>query len=136
MSIKQLSVYIENKTGAISDVANLLAENNIDLRAMCLADAKDYGVLRIISKEIERAEKILAENGHTAKATRVVAFKVPDEVGGLAGALNILNDAGIDIAYMYSLVTKEGGKAYIVVRVNDNEKAEQILLEHGMKVLK
>lgn len=135
MAIKQLSVYLENKQGSISDITDILAENCIDLRSMCIADTSEFGILRIIAENVEAAAKLLNEAGHTATVREVVAFAVPDEAGGLARVLRILDESGVNMEYMYALLTNEVGKAYIVMRVDDNKKTESILTENGIEVL-
>lgn len=135
MAIRQLSVFVENKKGTLHEITDVLAKSGIDLRSMCIADTSDYGIVRIIASEPERAKEILNSAGHAANVRKVTAFAVPDQPGGLARVLSILEEKGIDIEYMYALVTKTEGKAYAVMRTNDEEKAEKLLESNGIELL-
>ena len=134
--IKQCSVLIRNEQGSVYDVTKILAEAGIDLRSMMIADTADYGVMRIIADEgTEKAAALLREAGYTAKVKDVVAAAVPDRVGGLAGMLRILDENGINMEYMYSMITGSSSEAYMVMRVNDNEKTEKVLKEGGIRLI-
>ena len=135
MSVKQLSVYVENKQGTISDIADLLAINKINLRSLSIADTKDFGILRIIADDTQRAADILHAAGHTFNVREVVCFSVPDESGSLSRVLKTFDGAGVNIEYMYAMLTNADEKARIVARVDDNEKTEQILRESGIEVI-
>ena len=135
MAIKQLSVFVENKKGSLHEITDVLAKNNIDLRSMCLADTHDFGIVRIITDEPERAKAILQNEGHAANVREVVAFAVPDAPGGLATVLSLLESRGVNIEYLYALVTKMPGKAYAVMRTDDTENTEEILTGSGIEVL-
>lgn len=135
MAIRQLSVFLENKKGTLHEITDVLAKDNINLRSMCIADTADYGIVRIIADDPERAGKILNEAGHTASIREVTAFAVPDCPGGLAKVLSILEENSIDIEYMYALVTTSVDKAYAVMRTNDDENAEKVLLKNGIELL-
>ncbi len=135
MSIRQLSVFVANKKGSLHEITDVLSKAGIDLRSMCVADTSDYGIVRIIADDPIRAQQILAAAGHVANVRRVTAFAVPDVPGGLAKALNILEDNGVNIVYLYALVTKQVGKAYAVARTDDREKAEKVLAESGIEIL-
>lgn len=135
MAIKQLSVFVENKKGSLHEITDVLAKNNIDLRSMCLADTHDFGIVRIITDEPERAKAILQNEGHAANVREVVAFAVPDAPGGLATVLSLLESRGVNIEYLYALVTKTPGKAYAVMRTDDTENTEEILNRSDIEVL-
>lgn len=135
MGIKQVSVFVENKKGSLHEITDLLAKANVDLRSMCIADTSDYGIVRMIADDAERAQKVLCEAGHTANIRTVTAFAVPDEPGGLAKALNLLESNGVNIEYLYALITTATDKAYTVMRSDDTEKAESVLLENGIELL-
>ncbi len=135
MAVKQISVYLENKQGTISDITGLLAEHGIDLRALCLADTKTFGILRLITDDTERAAEIIKEAGHTFNVREVVCFTVPDEAGGLADVLRLLDDGEVNIEYMYAVIANKEDNARIVVRVDDNEKTEAILSENGIEII-
>lgn len=135
MAVRQLSVFLENKKGTLHDISTVLASGNINLRSMCIADTADYGIVRIIADDPDRAKEVLNASGHVASIREVTAFAVPDAPGGLSRVLSILEENGVDIEYMYALVTKEAGKAYAVARTNDDEKAEEILKANGIDLL-
>ena len=135
MGIRQLSVFVENKKGSLHEITDTLAKANIDLRSMCIADTSDYGIVRMIASEPERAKAVLEEAGHVANVRTVTAFAVPDSPGGLAQVLSVLESEGVDIEYMYALVTSCPDKAYAVMRNGDREKAEEILAKAGIELL-
>ncbi len=135
MAIRQLSVFVENKKGSLHEITDVLAKAGIDLRSMCIADTSDYGIVRIIADDPVRAQKVLADNGHVANIREVTAFASPDVPGGLAQVLDILEDNGVNIEYLYALVTKNVGKAYAVARTDDHEKAEKVLCDNGIELL-
>ncbi len=135
MGIRQLSVFVENKKGTLHEITDVLAKANIDLRSMCVADTRDYGIVRIIANDPDLAQKVLQEAGHTASIRTITAFAVPDEPGGLARALDILEENGVNIEYMYALVTSSANQAYTVMRTDDSEKAEKLLAANGIALL-
>jgi len=135
MAIRQLSVFVENKKGSLHEITDVLAKAEIDLRSMCIADTSDYGIVRIIADDPVRAQSVLAEAGHLANIREVTAFAVPDAPGGLAKVLDILEDSGVNIEYLYALVTRNVGKAYAVTRTDAPEKAEMILKDNGIELL-
>ena len=106
MFIKQVSVFVENKAGAMSEVLDILAEENIDMSAVSVADTSDFGILRLILSEPEKAEKVLKEKGYVVKLTDVVAVGIEDKPGGLSKPLKVLKDNGIGIEYMYAFIGK------------------------------
>ena len=126
---------MENKPGTLANLAGILAEANVDLKAMTVADTKEFGIARMIVDDTEKALIALSSAGQTAKVREVCGFKVPDQVGGLANVLRILGENGISIEYMYAIVTSDSDKAHMIVRVDDNEAAEKILLENGVELL-
>lgn len=135
MAIKQLSVYIENTRGALADVTGAIAAAGVNCRSMCIADTKEYGVLRIISDDHEKALKALRDSGFTASVRDVVGFEVPDSPGGLAGVLRLLDENDINLEYLYAMIPKTRPTALIVMRVDDNEKTEKLLADNGVKVI-
>ncbi len=135
MLVKQISVFLENKSGRLSKVTNLLAENQIDISALSIADTTDFGILRLIVNKPEQAEKILKENGFTVSSTDVIAIAVLDEPGGLATALNVLSDASIGIEYMYAFVGKATSEALVILRVEQAQKAVKELDKNNIRVL-
>lgn len=135
MAIKQLSVFVENKKGSLHEITDILSRAGIDLRSMCVADTHDFGIVRIITTEPERAKAVLMAEGHAANVREVVAFAVPDVTGGLATVLNLLENRGVNIEYLYALVTRTVGKAYTVMRTDDTDHTEEILKKEGIELL-
>ena len=135
MAIKQLSVFVENKQGSLHDITDALAKAQIDLRSMCVADTSNYGIVRIIADDPDRAKSLLDAEGHAANVRLVNAFAVPDQPGGLAKVLSLLEGHGVNIDYMYALITSEEGKAYSVMRTGDTEETDRILIENGIELL-
>ena len=135
MAIRQLSVFVENKQGSLHDITDALAKANINLRSMCVADTSNYGIVRIIADDPEKAKALLDEQGQAANVRIVNAFAVPDQPGGLAKVLNILEGKGVNIEYMYALITTEDGKAYSVMRTGNTEETDEILTENGVELL-
>lgn len=135
MGIRQLSVFVANKKGSLHEITDVLAKASVDLRSMCIADTSDYGIVRLIVNDPDLAQKALLEAGHTAKLRTVTAFAVPDVPGGLATVLSLLESNGVNMEYLYALVTKTAGTAYAVARTDDHEKAEKILADNGIELL-
>ena len=135
MAIRQLSVFVENKQGSLHEITDALAKANINLRSMCVADTSNFGIVRIIADDPEEAKVLLDKEGHAANVRLVNAFAVPDQPGGLAKVLSLLEGKGVNIEYMYALITTESGKAYSVMRTGDTEQTDRILLEHDVELL-
>ncbi len=133
MTVNQLSVFIENRPGSLAAFASLLRENNIDLRALSIADVEDYGILRVIVSDIHKASLALKDANYVFKITPVLAVPLQDEPGSLADALDVLGQAGINIEYLYAFVGRQQDKAYVIFRVRDTdiEKAAQALSKAG-----
>lgn len=127
MTIQQLSVFLENRAGQLSEVTDLLARNGIDMQALNIAETSDYGVLRLIVDDPAKAGAILKENGFIVRETPVVHAPVPDKPGGLNVVLGAIARAGIDIEYMYSILGQRNGLAYMVFRVADPKKLDEVL---------
>ena len=134
MIIEQISVFIENKKGRLSAIADLLAKNNIDISALSLADTDEYGVIRMIVSDPYKTKNILLENGIIGKVTDVLAIAIEDKPGGFAKALKVLNDRDIEIKYMYACIAHDTGKAIMIVRVDNAEEVNKILYENGVDV--
>lgn len=135
MAIRQLSVFVENKQGSLHDITDTLAQANINLRSMCVADTSNYGIVRIIADDPDQAKSLLDSDGHAANVRLVNAFAVPDQPGGLARVLSLLEGHGVNIEYMYALITSEEGKAYSVMRTGNTEETDKILVENGIELL-
>ena len=135
MSIRQLTVFVENRQGALAEVTKELAEHNVDLRALSMADTQEFGVLRLIVKDVDAALAILRESGHIVNITPVTAVKISDAPGRLAQALAVLDGAGINIEYLYAFLTRTEKHAYVVFRVEDNDGAKAVLSDAGFKLV-
>ena len=132
MTIHQISVFLENRAGQLAEITSVLAEHNIDLRAIHIAETKDYGVLRLITSATHEAANILLEKGCVLSMTPVLAAAVPDKPGGLAKLLSVVAQAGIDVEYMYSMFGNGNGMAYMIFRVADLERLESVLTANGI----
>ncbi len=135
MSIHQISVFLENRTGQLSEITRLLAENHIDIRAISIAETADYGLARMIVDDAPKASSILLQHGDILSMTPVWAVEVPDRPAGLADLLGVLAESHIDVEYMYSLFTHRDGCAYMVLRVSDEETFAAALSAHGIKLV-
>lgn len=135
MFVKQISVFIENRQGRLAEFSRLLAQNEIDLVAISVADTTNFGILRAVTGDYEKTAEILRGNGYTANLTDVLAVAVPDEPGGLAAVLQMLSDADISIEYLYSLVRRVGENAVIIFRVDAPGEAVKLFRTKGVKLL-
>ena len=135
MAIKQLTVFVQNKKGTVVSVTDILSKNNINLRALSIAETQDFGILRLIVNDEKAAEKVLDENGYLIKVIDVVGVKIGDEPGKLTAALDVLDKAKINVEYLYAFMARTEKHAYVVLRVEDNEVAEQILADAGFKMI-
>lgn len=136
MKVEQISVFLENKSGRLADVAGVLAKEGINIRALSLADTTDFGILRLIVNDTEKAKKVLKENSFTVGKTEVIAVEVADRPGGLADILNVMRDSGINVEYMYAFVQKSAGNAIIIFRFDELEKAIDALQKAGIRIMK
>ena len=132
MFIKQLSIFVENKFARLEAIIDCLSKNNINLRALSLADTADYGVLRVIVDDADKAKKALNDMGVIAKLTDVVAVYIDDRSGGLASVLSILKNDEISIEYMYAFLGRTEGKALMVLKADDEAKTEKVLAENSI----
>lgn len=135
MKVTQLSVFLENKSGRLADVTKTLAEAEINVRAMSIADTKDYGILRLIVNDTQKAQSILSDAGFTVKLTEVLALEVPDRPGGLAYVIEVLAGNNVNIEYLYAFVGKSGENAIVIFRVEDIDKAIPILQANNITLL-
>lgn len=127
---KQISIFLENRKGQLTDITEVLYKHNINLMALTIAETSDYGVLRIIVRNAEEAVDVLNEAGYITSVADVVGVHVPDEPGGLHKILKKLSDANVDIEYMYSVFSLKDGQAYIIFKVEDAQLAERIIAEN------
>ena len=133
--IKQISVFLENKSGRLAAVTKVLGLNDIDISALSIADTTDFGILRLIVNKPDMAEKALNENGFTVSITEVIAISIPDKPGGLATALEVLQNESISIEYTYAFVGKREGEALVILRTDNQQKAMEVLKKNNIKVL-
>ena len=130
--VYQISVFLENRAGQFAEITGILADNGIDLRAISIAETADYGILRMIVDNSQKATATLMQHGYLLTMTPVLVVSVPDQPGGIAPVLATLAEGNIDIEYMYSLFTHIEGKAYIVFRVADADRFVALLNGHGI----
>ena len=135
MSIRQISVFLENKPGKLYELTGLLAREGIDMRALSIAEATDFGIARIIVNDVDRCALALREGQFIAQLSDVLAFAVPDEPGGLHNLLSEFNAARVNIEYMYAFLGGEPGRAYMIFRVTDTARAEAALTSRGLRSL-
>ena len=135
MKVKQISVFLENKSGRLAQVTQLLADNDVNIRALSLADTADFGILRIIVNDMKKASDTLKAAGYTLGETDVVAVEVADKPGGLASILSALWKAELDVEYMYAFVQSSGENAIMILRFDDSDKAIEVLKESGVRIL-
>ena len=136
MSIKQISVFVENKPGSLYALTAVLAQGQIDMRALSLAETKDFGIVRLIVNDVYKTTTLLKDAGYVHSLTPVVGVAIPDVPGGLNRVLQVLTDAKVNVEYMYAFL---GGKdvehAYMIFRVEDEKAAEAALASRGIQVL-
>lgn len=135
MKVEQISIFVENRSGRLAQVTQVLAEADINIRALYLAEAGDFGVLRLIVNDTKKAVLALKEKGFTVSKTEVVAIAVPDKPGGLSKILNKIKDYGLNVEYMYAFIEKSTENAIVIFCFDDSNKAEVILKEEGVKIL-
>ena len=134
--IKQISVFVENKFGSAGDIITTLSKENINIRALSIADTADYGIMRLIVDNSQKAEKIIKEQGVMVKSTDVLAIPIGDKPGGLATVLEIFKDGEISVDYMYAFVGRKADKAILVTKTDDLEKSQILLEKAGISPLK
>ncbi|MBQ7897644.1 MAG: amino acid-binding protein [Clostridia bacterium] len=135
MFIKQLSIFVENKFGRLEAIIDTIGKNGVNIRALSIADTTDFGILRVIVDDTEKAKKCLSDAGVVAKATDVIAVYIDDETGGLAKVLGYLTEEKISVEYMYAFLSRDTSKALMVVKADDEEAAEKALRLKGVEML-
>ena len=136
MSVNQISVFLENRPGALYAMTTVLANNKIDMRALSLAEASDFGIARIIVDDVYKTTTVLKDAGYVHNVTQVLGVAIPDVPGGLNSVLKILTDAKVNVEYMYAFLGgKKGKAAYMIFRVADNAKAATALRAKGIKLV-
>ena len=134
MFIKQLSIFVENKFGRLEAIIDTLGKNGINMRALSIADTTDFGILRVIVDDTDKAKKCLNEIGVIAKATDVIAVYIDDETGGLAKVLKYLTEEKISVEYMYAFLSRDTSKALMVLKADDEAAAEKTLRLKGVEM--
>jgi hypothetical protein len=135
MNVEQISIFLENKSGRLAEVTGVLSDAGINIRALYLADTADFGILRLIVNDTEKARQVLRDRGFTVEKTRVVAIEVPDRPGGLSTILNTIKDEGINVEYMYAFVEKSGENAIVIFRFDEIERSIDTLRNAGVRIL-
>jgi len=135
MTIKQLSVFVENRPGRLVEALDAIAEAGVDMRALSLADTADFGILRIIVDKPALALEVLQEAGYLVKASDVIPVVVWDKPGGYAAVLHILAEVGIDVEYTYAFVAHSHDRAFVILRASDNDAAVKVLADNGVTML-
>ncbi|AMD93949.1 ACT domain-containing protein [Desulfomicrobium orale] len=135
MKVEQISVFLENRAGRLAEVTRTLAENNVNIRALSLADTSDFGILRLIVTDNEKAKEALKAKGFTVGRTNVVAAEVGDNPGGLHNILEMLAVGNVNVEYMYAFVTQSGHNAVLVFRFDQTDKAIEVLRSNGVRIL-
>ena len=135
MAIKQLTVFVQNQKGSVATLTDILSKNNVNLRALSIAETQDFGILRLIVNDEATAERVLLENGYLIKVIDVVGVKIGDAPGKLTEALAVLDNADINVEYLYAFMARTEKHAYVVLRVEDNAAAEGALAAAGFKMI-
>jgi len=135
MHAEQISIFLENKAGRLSEVTRIFEQGRINIRALSLADTSDFGILRLIVNDNEKAKRLLKENGFTVRITEVVAVEVQDKPGGLHQILTALSAAGVNVEYMYAFVRQSGQNAVLIFRFDNTAAAAEVLSREGVRVI-
>ena len=135
MSVKQISVFLENKPGALADLTRVLAENEIDMRAFSLAETSDFGIARIIVDDLYKTTTVLKDANFIHAVSSGLAVKIPDVPGGLSHVLNILNEENTNVEYMYAFLGAQAGSAYMIFKVAGHHKAAAALTGKGIRLV-
>lgn len=135
MLVSQISVFLENSNGRLFSVSDILAKNDINVRAVSVADTTDFGILRMIVNDPEKAYSVLRENNFTVRITKVVAVEIDDTPGSMAAVLKELNDNQIEVEYMYAFLGNLSGNALVILKIDDPEKVEKIAKMEQIKLV-
>lgn len=135
MLVSQISVFLENTKGRLHSVSDILAKNNINVRAVSVADTTDFGILRMIVNDPEKAYQVLKENNFTVRITKVIAAEIEDTPGSMAALLGDLSDAQIEVEYMYAFLGSISGNALVILKIDDPEKVARIPAMKGIKLI-
>ena len=135
MTINQISIFIENRKNALSELTNVLATHNINIRAISLADTNDFGIARIIVENVDQVMGALERSHYIVKSTPVIAVEIPDEAGSLNKILKILADNGRNVEYMYGFTGRKSGSAYMIIRCTDVPETEKVCDQNGIRMI-
>ncbi len=135
MRVEQIAVFLENKSGRLAEIASVLADNDINIRALAVADTADFGILRLIVDKVQKAQDVLKENGFTVGITTVIAVEVADRTGGLASVLKTITAAEINVEYMYAFVNKSAENAVLIFRFDEMDRAIEALKKDDFTIL-
>ena len=133
MTVKQISVFLENRPGALAEFTKILELSSIDLRALSLAESEDFGIVRVIVDDPYKTIRILKEEGYICSVTKVIAVEIADKPGSLVKMLNVLGDNKVNLEYSYAFLAKKANSAFMILRVADNEKAIKVLTQNGIR---
>ena len=133
MTVKQISVFVENKRGKLAELTDYLHQHDIDMRALSIAETQDFGIVRMIVDDAYKASQVLKESGYVVSITPVLAVEMSDEPGSLYKILKMLGDGGVNLDYTYAFLGQKAATAYMVLRVEDNEKAIEVLSKSGIR---
>jgi hypothetical protein len=133
MTVKQISVFLENRPGALAEFTRILEKSSIDLRALSLAESEDFGIVRVIVDDPYKTIRILKEEGYICSVTKVIAVEIADKPGSLVKVLNILGDNNVNLEYSYAFLAKKANSAFMILRVADNDKAIKVLTQNGIR---
>ncbi|OIP49234.1 MAG: amino acid-binding protein [Deltaproteobacteria bacterium CG23_combo_of_CG06-09_8_20_14_all_60_8] len=135
MKVEQIAIFLENKSGRLAEITQILAENGINIRALSLADTADFGILRLLVNDIQKAEAVLKAHNFTVGRTQVCVVETPDKPGGLAKVLQVIKEAELNVEYMYAFAQRSGATGIIIFRFDDLDIAITALMKAGMRVL-
>jgi hypothetical protein len=135
MKVEQISIFIENKSGRLAEITSILGRSGINIRALSLADTSDFGILRLIVDDSEKALKVLKEQRFTVSITNVIGVAVPDSPGGLTSILQVLDQNNVNVEYMYAFVERSGDNAVIIFRFDNIDEAIAALTKNGIQIL-
>ncbi len=133
MTVKQISVFLENRPGALAEFTRILEKSSIDLRALSLAESEDFGIVRVIVDDPYKTIRILKEEGYICSVTKVIAVEIADKPGSLVKMLNVLGDNNVNLEYSYAFLAKKANSAFMILRVADNDKAIKVLTQNGIR---
>ena len=133
MTVKQISVFLENRPGALAEFTKILEMSSIDLRALSLAESEDFGIVRVIVDDPYKTIRILKDEGYVCSITKVIAVEIADKPGSLVKMLNVLGDNNVNLEYSYAFLAKKANSAFMILRVADNDKAIKVLTQNGIR---